>query len=148
MTQENQYVIRRLFPLGQRRNIIFQAKVPAKLTTAPPDVLRGYIGQFLRENLSPELSRIRRQKLGASIAFFTLSNDKEPFILRSIRIAEAMDADLAEYAGLMQLKKRDVAYHAMRLGLADLPMTVNFDADFTITRKGPRSYDVWRDRNG
>ncbi len=131
---------------GQIRPVVLQAKVPTVLKSETADYLRGLIGQFLRDSLTPELASERRRKLGASLVKFSISHDDIPYILRSLRISAAMDSDLSEYAGIMQLKKRDVAFHAMLLGASGLPVASSIDGDFIITRRGERSRDLWSDR--
>lgn len=126
--------------LGQSRRVVLQAKIPVNARRTDPYILRDYVGQFLRVNLTPDLSENRYKLLGTSVPSSVLLSKETTTILRSIRISFEMDAQLSEYAGIMQMKKRDVVQMAITMGISKIPWKLSMVHDFHIKRRGTHSY--------
>ncbi|NSY39760.1 hypothetical protein GKC28_16090 [Leisingera sp. ANG59] len=127
--------------LRQNREIVLQAKIPKVAKREKAEVLRDLIGQFLRANLTQDLSERKHKAIGSSVPQpKILKTDALPTVIRSIRISTEMDAELAEFAGIMQMTKRDVVRLAITMGVERMPWELNLDNDFLTKRRGSRSF--------
>lgn len=136
-------LMRHLFRgLGQVREVVLQARIPYAARMEKPYALRDYIGHFLRHNLTVDLSERRFKAMGNSVpSIDPIVEGFTPTVLRSVRITTEMDAQMAEYAGIMQLSKRDVVQVAVTLGWQrrrqlDRPWSLNMKRDLAIKRRG------------
>lgn len=91
--------------------------------------IRKRIGSFLRNNLTPDLALRRDQYLSHQhrLRFSAPCDFEVPSLRRSVRITSEMDAQVSEYAGIMQIPKRHVTWLAVVLEDSQHPKVLPLD---------------------